>query len=110
MCFGIRYLAFCFLASTFWHTLSVLIAFRQHFYGNLFAAGSTHAFKGVRSFPKAVLVLTLGIQTRHSVSIRLHVHLNILEPCYQRSISFNNAKITLSLLTLFSCKIICFLM
>ena len=57
---------------------------------------STHAFKGARSLPEAVRVLTLGIQTRHSWSIRLHVHLNILETCYY--------------LTLFSCKIICFLM
>ena len=48
---------------------------------------STHAFKGARSLPEAVLVLTLGIHTRHSGSIRLHVHLNILETCYQRSIS-----------------------
>ena len=39
----------------------------------------------------------------------MHVHLNILETCYQRSIS-TYVKITLSLLTLFSGKIICFLM
>ena len=54
-----------------------------------------------RSLPEAVLVLTLGIQTRHNGSIRLDVHLNI---------HFFNATITFSLLTLSSCKIICFLM
>ena len=46
---------------------------------------------GGASLPAAVRVLTLGIQTRHSRSIRLHVHLNILETCqltcYQRSSS-----------------------
>ena len=37
-------------------------------------------------FQEAVRVLTLGIQTRHGRSIRLHVHLNILVTCYQCSI------------------------
>ena len=110
LCFGIRYLAF-----VFWHLLfGIHCCFKKHFVSisivTCWHLYSTHAFKGVRSLPKAALVVTLGIQTRHSVSIRLHVHLNILEPCYQCSISFNNAKITLSLLTLVSCKIICFLM
>ena len=54
---------------------------------------STHAFKGARSLPEAVLVRTLGIQTRHSRSIRLHVHLNILETCYQRGISLTQRSI-----------------
>ena len=85
--FGIYFLAYivCFKK----HFVSISIVTCWHLY-------STHAFKRVRSLPKAALVLTLGIQTRHSVGIRLHVHLNILEPCYQCSISFNNAKITLS--------------
>ena len=46
---------------------------------------------GGASLPAAVRILTLGIQTRQSRSIRLHVHLNILETCqltcYQRSSS-----------------------
>ena len=51
-----------------------------------------------RSLPEAVLVLTLF---RHSGSIRLLVHLNILETCYQRSKDFlklNNSKIVLRLI------------
>ena len=78
------------LAFGFWHTVSVLksisyfVSISSETFWHLY---STHAFKGTRSLPEAVRVLTLGIQTRHSRSIRLHVHLNILETCYQRSIS-----------------------
>ena len=58
---------------------------------------------GGASLLAAVRVLTLGIQTRHSRSIRLHVHLNILETCQLTCICVAvplNAKITLSLLSL----------
>ena len=49
---------------------------------------SPHTFhQRLGSLPEVVCGLTLGIQTRHSQSIRLHVHLNILETCYQRRIS-----------------------
>ena len=76
--FGIRYLAF-----GFWHLLFGIQCFKKHFvsissviFWHLY---STHAFKGAKSLPEAISVLTLGIQmqTRHSRSIPLHVHLNI---------------------------------
>ena len=85
--FGMRYLAF-----GFWHLLLAYSdRFKKHF-GSISSVTfwhlySTHTFKGARSLPEAVRALTLGIQTRYSQSIRLHVHLNILETCYQRSIS-----------------------
>ena len=83
--FGIQYLAFGFwhllLAYSVTHFVSVSSVTFWHLY-------STHAFhQGLGNFPslpEAARVLTLGIQTRHSQSIRLHVHLNILETRYQR--------------------------
>ena len=73
------------LASAFWHTVSVLKVFRiSSAFLRYFLASLQHSRL---SLPEAVL--TLGIQTRHSRSIRLHVHLNILETCYQRSILLN---------------------
>ena len=80
MCFGILYLAFVFFGIYFF---AYIVCFKKHFVS--ISVGIS--IKGARSLPEAVLVLTLGIQTRHSGSIRLHVHLNILETCYQRSIS-----------------------
>ena len=80
MGFGIRYLAFVFFGIYF---LAYIVRFKKHFVSvsmqTFWHLYSTHPFKGARSLPEAVLVVTLGIQTRHSGSIRLHVHLNILE-------------------------------
>ena len=85
--FGMRYLAF-----GSWHLLLAYSdGFKKHFVSissvTFSHLQSTHTFKGARSLFEAVRVLTLGIQTRYSQSIRLHVHLNILETCYQRGIS-----------------------
>ena len=79
---GIRYLAF-----GFWHLLlAYSFGFKKHFISisivTFWHLDSTHTFKGARSLPEAVRVLTLGIQTQYSQSIRLHVHL--LETCCQR--------------------------
>ena len=94
-----------FLASAFWHTVSVLKSI-SYFVSissvTFWHLHSTHAFKGARSLPEAVRVLTLGIQTRHSRSIWLHA----CAPEYSR----NLLSAQQFYLTLFTCKIICFLM
>ena len=71
------FLAYVNLAFGFWHLLFGIECFKKHFVSISSVTYSTHAFKGARSLPEAIRVLTLGIQTRHSRSIRLHVHLNI---------------------------------
>ena len=71
-----------YFAFGFWHLLSVYSV--KHFVSvssvTFWHLYSTHAFhQGLGSFPslpEAVRVLALGIQTRHSLSIRLPVHLN----------------------------------
>ena len=93
------------LAFGFWHTVSVLksisyfVSISSVTFWHLY---STHAFKGARSLPEAVRVLTLGIQTRHSRSIRLHA----CAPEHSR----NLLSAQHFYLTLFTCKIICFIM
>ena len=69
-----------FLASAFWHTVSVLKSIS--YFVSISSVTFWHLYRAAR-------VLTLGIQTRHSRRIRLQVHLNILETCYQRSILLN---------------------
>ena len=60
--FGIRYLAFGFS-----NLLFGIECFKKHFVSissvTFWHLYSTHVFKGARSLPEAVLVLTLGIQT-----------------------------------------------
>ena len=86
-----QFLAYVYLAFGFWHLIFGIQCLKKHFVSissvTFWHLYSTHAFKGGRSLPEAVRVLTLGIQTPHSRSIRLHVHLNILETCYICSIS-----------------------
>ena len=90
--------------------LAYSVVFKKHFVSissvTFWHLYSTNAFKGARSLREAVRVLTWRIQTRYSQSIRLHVHLNILG----NLLSAQHFHLTQSLLTLFSCKIICFLM
>ena len=79
--FGMRLLAYAYLAFGFWHLLFGIQCFKKHFVSissvTFWYLYCTHAFKGVKSLPEAESVLTLRIQTRHSRSIRLHMHLNI---------------------------------
>ena len=61
--FGMRYLAF-----GFWHLLLAYSdSYKKHFVSissvTFWHLYSTHTFKGARSLPEAVLVLSLGIQT-----------------------------------------------
>ena len=90
----------------FWHAvfsicfLAYIVCFKKHFVVVGISIALTLLRKHCRSLPEAVLVLTLKIQTRHSGSIRLQVHLDILETCYQRSkdlLRLNNWKIALRL-------------
>ena len=86
--FGIQYLAFGFWHLLLAHSVKHFVSISSVTFWLLYSTQAFHQRLGsFPSLPDAVRVLTLGIQTRHSRSIRLQVRLNILETYNQRSIS-----------------------